>query len=551
MILDALGLAQGQEVQAKICVIGAGAAGIVLALSLAERGHDVLLVESGLDKHDSAHQALYAGEVADEQLHSPPDRYRERRLGGSTTIWGGRCVPFDRQDFVVRAAVRGSGWPISYEEVARYYPAATRWCDAGVGGYEAASALAPGQGPLFGRPVGMGLETEGLERFSLPTNFWRRYRHRLAACPSLRVLPGLSCVGLELDEGEARVQRVQLASLQGLRVSVVAERVVLAVGGLETPRLLLNMRRRNGVAIGNGSDALGRYYMCHYAGSVGHLKVLGDPRHLRHGYELSPDGIYCRRRLTLDAPTQGHLRSVNAVMRLHFPAVADPSHGSSILSGIYLLRGLLSHEYSRRLASTDEGVRWRQLRHLGNVLRYPFDAMRFGAHWFYHRRLVARKFPSVILPNRANAFSLEVNAEQSPLADSRVTLTEERDALGLQRLRVDWRYSADDIAGVARTLRRTAQALQAAGVATFSFDEDRLVHDLTCYGAYGGHHIGTARMGHSPRDSVVNADARLHDLENLYLAGSAVFPTSSQANPTLTLVALALRLADHLAEARA
>jgi choline dehydrogenase-like flavoprotein len=163
-----------------------------------------------------------------------------------------------------------------------------------------------------------------------------------------------------------------------------------------------------------------------------------------------------------------------------------------------------------------------------------------------HRSLAERKFPSVILRNRSNRFSLELHAEQRPLAHSRVTLSEARDALGLPRLRVDWRWDREDIASVRRSLDLMAQEFAASGVADFSYRAETLEEDLLRFGAYGGHHLGTARMGTDPRASVVDAHCQVHGVRNLFVAGSAVFPTSSQANPTLTLLALALRLSAHL-----
>jgi choline dehydrogenase-like flavoprotein len=187
-------------------------------------------------------------------------------------------------------------------------------------------------------------------------------------------------------------------------------------------------------------------------------------------------------------------------------------------------------------------------RHLRNVLADPLDTAAFLAHWVTRRTLAQRKFPSVILRNRSNRFSLEVHGEQAPRADSRVTLTDKVDALGMPQLRIDWRYGADDIASVDRTLALVASELERTGAGRLEVDRDTLEEDLLRFGAYGGHHIGTARMGTDPRTSVVDADCRVHSVRDLYVAGSAAFPTSSQANPTLTLIALSLRLGKHLGE---
>jgi choline dehydrogenase-like flavoprotein len=335
---------------------------------------------------------------------------------------------------------------------------------------------------------------------------------------------------------------VQVATLEGRRFVVEARTVVIATGGLETARLLLASN------VGNEHDVVGRYYMCHIAGNVGSLVVNGPAANVRHGYEISPEGIYCRRRISIRGPGQRRHGLANAVARLHFPRITDPRHGNGVLSGLYLARGLISYEYGKRLNDGTPPTLALQARHLWNVVSDPFDTARFLAHWVEKRSLAQRKFPSVILRNRSNRFSLELHGEQAPRATSRVMLIDRRDALGLPQLRIDWRYGPEDIESLRRTLDLVAAEVQRTGIGRLTYDSDTLEEDMLRFGAYGGHHIGTARMGADERTSVVDADCRVHSLNNLFVAGSAVFPTSSQANPTLTLVALSLRLGEHLAQ---
>ena len=142
--------------------------------------------------------------------------------------------------------------------------------------------------------------------------------------------------------------------------------------------------------------------------------------------------------------------------------------------------------------------------------------------------------------------TLDFHAEQQPNRESRVTLSDTRDALGMPQLLVDWRHAPGDVQTVQTALAVLARDLRARGVGRLDYDPDAVESEMLRYGAYGGHHIGTARMGSDPRRSVVDGTGRVHGMHNLYVAGAAVFPTSSQANPTLTIVALSLRLADHL-----
>jgi choline dehydrogenase-like flavoprotein len=549
MIANANEVEQGAVLRTRCCIVGGGAAGIAMALALEEAGVDSVLLEGGQFSADAATQDLYAGDVTDENLHSPPVHYRVRQFGGSTTIWGGRCVPFDRQDFLGRPAVPDSGWPIDYSEVARHYPTACELLEAGAAEFSARRTFQDVAPALFPALEAEGVSTDGMERFSCPTNVGDRYRARLQVARFVSVLLGANCTNLKVSSTGTSVESVEVRTLSGRSFQVVADAVVLAVGGLEVPRLLLASNDVLPNGIGNERDVVGRYYMCHLAGSVGTLEAFGPPEQVPHGYLMSPDGVYCRRRLSLTAERQRSLGVPNVVARLHFPTIGDPRHGNSVLSAIFLLRRFISYEYSRRVATRAEGGLMASLRHLANVVRYPHDAIAFGLHWTVARKLADRKFPSVILRNRSNRFSLEINAEQSPIRDSRVTLTNRRDALGMQRICVDWRYDRRDIDGVVRTLMAFADAFQRSGAGRYVFDPERVEEDLTCYGAYGGHHIGTARMGVDPRSSVVDPNCRVHGVRNLYIASSAVFPTSSQANPTLHLVALTLRLAAHLSSA--
>ncbi|MGZ5195889.1 MAG: FAD-dependent oxidoreductase [Ramlibacter sp.] len=549
MISHADSIAMNACLWADVCIVGGGAAGISLALSLSGQGLKIVLLESGEMREHAATQALYAGEVADEKLHSPPDKYRQRRMGGSTVTWGGRCVPFDPIDFETRAWMPNSGWPISYEDLLPFYPQANALSEAGRFAYDADEALGADAPPMF-RGFESGIvRTNSLERFSCPTNFGTRYARRLKLAPDIQVLLGANCTNIGLATGARAVDELEVKTLAGRRFRVAVRAAVLATGGLETARLLLASRDAAPAGIGNEHDVVGRYYMCHIAGNVGTLVVRGSTADVRHGYEITPEGIYARRRLGIDPQAQREHGLTNAVARLHFPRITDPHHRNGVLSGLFLVRRLISYEYAKRLNDGPPAGAAVYARHLLNIVSDPIDTTAFLAHWLTRRTLAQRKFPSVILRNRSNRFSLEIHAEQIPSAASHVALTDRLDALGMSQLRVDWRYSQCDIDAVRRMLDLMAAEFEHSGVAQLDYDHDTLEEDLMRFGAYGGHHIGTARMGTDPRTSVVDADCRVHSLRNLYVAGSAAFPTASQANPTLTLIALSLRLGKHLARA--
>lgn len=546
MIEDIDRLEDKASLEADLCIVGAGAAGISLALQFLSSRQRVVLLESGGTASDAATQSLYEGEVVDERLHAPPDRYRQRRFGGSTTIWGGRCMPFDPIDFEPRPYMAISGWPFSRETLDPYYVRANEICEAGAFAYTAETAFPGGMKEIIEGFRSERVSSDTLERFSRPTDFGRVYGSQLAAAGNVRVLLKANVTRLQVSADGARIDHVEVRTLAGKRFTVRATRFVLASGGIEIPRLLLASNDVHAAGIGNGADLVGRTYMCHVAGTMGTLTIDLPVSAVWHGYEVSADGVYCRRRLAVTAKTQRALGIGNIVARLHHPRITDPTHGSGALSALYLILPLISYEYSKRFKDEDPGSAGLWLRHVKNVVTDAFGTAGFLFHMLTKRVLAKRKFPSVIIHPKVNRFSLEFHGEQEPNLQSRITLIGETDRLGMPRVKVDWRYTALDIRTVAVAYDILADEFTRSGVGHLAYDRERVEEIALRDGAYGGHHLGTARMAATPRDGVVDADCRVHGIANLYIAGGAVFPTSSQANPTLTIVALALRLAEHL-----
>ena len=539
-------MADVKSLRARVCIIGAGAAGIAMALDFVGSGIDVLVLEAGGLAAEPQTQALYAGGVADARLHSPPDKYRQRRFGGTTTIWGGRCMPFDPIDFETRDFMPGSGWPIAREALSTFYPRANRLCEAGEFAYSSETAFARPSRAIVEGFDGEHFTSNTLERFSCPTDFAARYGHTLRAAANIRVVLHANVTSLSLDGARRSVEGACVRNLRGHAMTVHADHFVLATGGLEVPRLLLASNAALPDGIGNEHDVVGRYYMCHLAGTIGRIRIDKPAASVWHGYEVSDEGIYVRRRFALRESTQRALQLGNFVARLHHPRMTDPDHRNSVLSLLYLAQMFIPYEYRLRLAGAGSGGLRNWLHHARNVAFGLGDAAAFAWHMLRDRKLAERKFPSIIVKSKANLFSLDFHAEQQPNPASRITLGGDLDALRMPRLRVDWRYTAVDVDTVTRSIALLAQDFRDNGLGTFDYDPGSVEAEMTRYGAYGGHHLGTARMGSDPRTSVVDADCRIHGVRNLFVAGAATFPTSSQANPTLTLVALALRLAGHL-----
>ena len=544
MIQDLDETEDGARFAADIVVVGGGVAGITLAMKLAEASRSVILLEAGGPSYEEPSQQIYEGDVADEALHPATRTYRQRRLGGTSTIWGGRCVPFDSMDFAQRPWIAHSGWPFPLHELQPFYPESNALCEAGRFAYTAEQAFPGGVKPILSGFAGQRFDDNSLERFSCPSNFARRYGKRLASDRNIRTLLHANVTAINAN-GAGRVDSVTVQTLGGKRFEVSAARFVLAMGGLEIPRLLLSSQAGQPGALGDGSDWIGRGYMCHIAGTIGSLQA-AEGVAVEHGYHVAQEGTYCRRRFTLKPQAQQDLAVGNFVARLHHPRIPDPSHKSGFLSALFLAKPLISYEYSKRLHGGDKASLPNLLAHARNIATDPLSTGSVLAHWAFAHTLAERKFPSIIVKPRSGRYSVDFNAEQEPNPDSRITLTRERDRLGMPKMRVDWRHTANDMRTVRLSLRALAADLEASRSGTLQFDDDEVELCALRDGAYGGHHVGTTRMSASPRSGVVNSDCRVHGTPNLYVASSSVFPTSSHANPTLTVVAMTLRLADHL-----
>ena len=386
-----------------------------------------------------------------------------------------------------------------------------------------------------------------VERFSKPTNFWRRYGEELTRSDRVRIVRDAPVAHIQLTGDGNSVDWIEVAAPDGSRTTVRGRSYVLALGGLETTRLLLASNDLRQAGIGNDSDHLGRNYMSHLCATSGTISFAGPPDGVAYDYAQDDEGIYVRRRLWLSEAAQREFKLLNTTFRTHLPEPADPRHGDAILSAMFLVKDMVLYEYSRKFVENPVSLRGR-LSHVGNIARQPLRLASFGTNWLRKRTFAERKLPSVVLGSRDNRYELEFHAEQAPNPDSRLTLSGERDAFGMPRLKVDWRVTELDMESLQRSYDLLARELRSSGAGRLDFDREKLVVKAKRHGIVGGHHIGTTRMSADPRQGVVDPDCRVHGVGNLYVASSAVFPTSGQANPTLTLLALTFRLAEHLGD---
>ncbi|WP_340318194.1 GMC family oxidoreductase [Rhizorhabdus argentea] len=557
MIIDLTKAPLPAQLDADVVIIGAGAAGIVLALELSTAGLSIVLVEAGSETFSAASQEYYRAESVAPESHGPVHMFRRRILGGSTSVWGGRCIPFDPIDFEDRPWIAHGHWPLKYQDVAPFYERALDYADAGPPIFDAAGALPGEPGPMVAGIDSPDIILDRIERFSLPLHFGARYRGKLQAAPGIRVLINAPVEQILTNVDGNAAKGVRIVAPGDKRVTVNGARVIVAAGGLETPRLLLASTEARSCGLGNERDLVGRFYQCHLEGEIGQVRFAKPADTVRMDYQRSPEGIYCRRYIWLSPDTQRSKKLAGLVLRPNHANIVDPGHRHPVLSAMYLVKSRIVPEYARKLTSLEDQKRLERgespvafwAAHMRNMVLGGPKLLAFSLDFARRRTFARRKLPSVVLQDPRGLYPLDVNAEQEPNPDSRVTLGHERDAHGIPRIRVDWRTTEADHHRLVEGLKTLHAGFAKSRTAQLEFSDADYEVAMTRKIPVGGHHIGTARMADSDAEGVCDANGELFGTKGVYIAGAAAFSTSSFANPTLTLIALSLRLARHIAEA--
>jgi choline dehydrogenase-like flavoprotein len=499
-----------------ICIVGGGAAGISIARELIDADCSVILLESGGLSLNPDVQRLYEGTNTrdDFALHAT----RFRFLGGTTNVWGGWCAPLDPIDFETRSWVPNSGWPINYNDLLPFYIRAEKLCELGAYRYEVAEWPSLAESTL-------ALDAEKLEhkmwQFSPPTAFGRAYKEQLRRANNLNVILNATVTQIVTDPSASNVTAVEVEDLHGRRATVRASQFVIACGGIETTRLLLASNKIQASGIGNRYDLVGRYFMEHPHPDAGGMLLTDSHESLRaYGFrEIAGERI-----ATAFGPSraaQKRHRILNSSVALNGPLSHAPSEGWDSLMKISRARD--AGKWPENMGS-----------HIARVLRDLGDVVREGIH---HND-----------DGPIKGYQLIARTEVVPNPDNRITLSHDCDALNSNRAQLDWNVGSLDRNTFATSMLLLAEELGRLNVARVRGNDLLLQYDTRWSEglSWFGHHMGGTRMHANPRLGVVNAECRVHGVSNLFVASSSIFPTCGFANPTLTIVALALRLADHL-----
>jgi len=490
--IDARTIPSGTILQPDLAIIGGGPAGITLALALARAPFKMMLFESGGMDFDAKTQSLYAGTVSGTS-YLPLDASRMRYLGGGSNHWGGWCRPLDPIDFEQRDWVAHSGWPFGIAELKPYFARAQALVEAGAWRYDtAASAMTAAAKPL---PLGAGgvytswFQSSKQRDSILPTHFGERYAAELKRVANLKVFLHANATKLHLAANGASLEQFDVATLNGRRFVVRPKTTVLALGAIENARLMLASRDVAEAGVGNTNDLVGRFFADHPI-----------PRDTATLVSFAGDiASYYFNAWDMDG----------ALLRAAFAPSDDFKRSRKVLGS---------------LTTVESPV---ELDELGKAA------------------VVTTALALGVDASSAKAFSIGCGLELQPDPERRLTLTHEHDLLGMPRLKLSNQVADTDFARYRLTMKELGRQLLAArsGMIRLNYDSrDEWLSALD----WGDHHLGTTRMHRDPKQGVVDANSRVHGMANLFVAGSGVFPTYGASNPTMNLVALTLRLADHL-----
>jgi choline dehydrogenase-like flavoprotein len=554
MIIEAKSIENLAQLTTDVCIIGAGAAGIAIALELGRRGIDVTLLTGVHERETSSDRDMYRGVPDSSHPHEPLEENRRRAFGGTTIAWGGRCVPLDPIDFETRSWIPNSGWPISYEEVLPHFSRAIELCEAGPFNYDAAALFSEPRASIIDNFDDENIVATSIERWSPPTNFGKRYKADLRGAANIRVIMGGSVVHVQLDEGGQAVGHVVASAGGEHRFHVAGRAYVLATGGLENARLMLASDDVHRAGIGNSAGLVGRFYMSHLTSVAAKVTMAATRPALRSGFERDAAGVYCRRRFALTPFAQADRQVGNAIATLHRPPIGDAVHRDPVFSAMFLAKhykGILRHGAPAAMLAELRASSDVQREHWNVITSLRPDSISPIVQVLRQRYLARRRLPSVLGNPLAAEQHILYQIEHAPHPDSRVSLSGERDAFGLRRITVRPAIGDVEAETIIELHRLLGERFEKTGIGQVEAGEAELRAHVSGYlGHFNSqaHHLGTTRMSERPETGVVDANCEVHGVHGLFVAGGSVFPTGGHANPTLTIVALSVRLAAHLAQ---
>lgn len=536
-----------------VCIIGSGPAGIITALEFTRLnpGKNAVLIEYGHIDQKRTNELDDTIQNVNPVNHHDPYECTNKGLGGTSATWGGRCVMYDKVDFIDRPILQGGcTWSTDLlEEVTNYLPQAANYFECGSSVFNL-NDIPQFKNQRIAENFVNGVVTDSvLERWSMPTRFGKKYAKEIASRNNLTVLEGFEARDFFFSDSSDMASGLLIRNINTKETrEIKAKTFVLAAGAQETTRILLRNPQLF-ESLGSPPTALGKYYQGHLSGKVASVKFKGNPNKTDFSFLRDEAGVYLRRRFQFSDEFLVKQNLLNTAIWLDNPLYYEPRHRSGPMSFIYL--AMIMPFLGKRLAppaiahSVTSGKAHGVLQHIGNIMRGFPDSLSTPAFIFFKRYCLQRKLPGVFLFSPNNHYALHFHAEQVPDISNRMELGSDGETLVIH-----YSITDADIASVIRLHEVLDSWLKECGCGEIDYwyDKEELPKVIRSMSRSGLHQSGTTRMADSPDRGVVDRDLKLWGTENIFVCSSSVFPTSSQANPTFLLGAFAIRLAERLSK---
>lgn len=524
MILDFENLDNDDMLQADVCIVGSGVAGLSLANEFLDTQLKVLILEGGGKKDELRSQKLYQSDVTGLE-HDGVHNGRFRVYGGSSTRWGGQLMTSRKEDFEKKPYIAFSGWPVDKNDVEPYYARAQSIMRVNDMSYEKKLWK-----QLNVEPIAFD-ENKITYRFSKWANFKNRNLAKYIgpSCKSsanVNVLLHANAAEIILKDGAQSVKSIKIKSYKGKEAFVTATTFIICAGTIDTARLLLASRSVSAHGVGNNNDLVGRFFQDHISYRVARLKPAASKIFSDTFNPFYRTSTMHSCKLDMAAIMQDELACPHVMGHVVFDYSEE--------SGFYEFRRILRAVQSKKNPLPSPMGAWRMLRFVDDFFRLFVGAL-----------VIGRRFS----PKNSKSY-LQLEAEQVPSPDSRVSLSNELDELGMPKVILNWKLSGPEKEAMKQyvELFRVEWERLELGEANWDLSKD-LFEDgdawlENCRDTF--HQTGTTRMSVEPEDGVVDRDLKVHGIDNLYIGSCSVFPTGGTANPTLTMMALCMRLADKI-----
>lgn len=505
MHTDARHLENNSVIEGDICIVGAGAAGISMALEFMNTPYKVILLEGGGFEYDDKVQELYEGKTTG-QHYFPLKSIRLHYFGGTTGHWAGWCAEFDEIDFKKRDWIPLSGWPITLNDVKPFYPRAQKYVEVENGDFtvdywhEKDNTLQP-------FPLNENKVWSKMWQFSPPTRFGNKYKDAIVKAKNIHLYTYANLVDITANENVSEIKSVTVKNYADKQHTVKAKHFILACSSVQNARILLAANKQAPKGLGNDNDHVGRYFMEHLEIKTSSL-WLADPADVKL-YMVEFGVTKARAELAISEQMQTKYKTLN---------------GTSSLSPL---------EIAQNQAAFIE------------VWTNEKDAMNKTLKKLHSDSSNTK----LNIPKGFKAYQLFTRMEQSPNPNSRVTLDTEKDSLGMPRAQLNWQLTPlekHSLRMINSVIGQEVGRASMGRVKLYDYLQDEADETWPSFTGGGWHHMGTTRMSADPRQGVVDENCKVHNIANLHVAGASCYVTAGAVNPTLTLIALTIRLSDHL-----